>query len=168
MKILGIDPGLANTGWGVVDYSSGHFRCVEYGLINTDSKSDNQSRISCITERIKSLCSKFDVGAVSIEDIFFAKNELSVMNVAKVIGAINYMSYLMNLKLFTYTPLQIKMSVIGYGRADKHQVQEMTRVLLKEREIPRPDHCADALAAAICHINMNSTLSRFDNSVRGA
>ncbi len=162
MIVLGIDPGLANTGWGIVDYEYNKFNCISYGVIETEKDLDCHDRVSFIADKIKHLTDKFTISDFSIEDIFFAKNEISAMNVAKVIGSIFYVAYLTDIRVFTYTPLQIKMSITGTGRADKHQVQEMTRILLKLDKIPKPDHCADALAAAVSHVNINSTLKKFN------
>lgn len=160
MRILGIDPGLANTGWGVVDFEGNKFRPVSYGTIKTDPKDEIAHRISLIAENVAALAKQYQVQQLSMEDIFFAKNEVSAIGVAKVIGAICFSMYQINVPVAVYTPLQLKMAITGTGRADKIQVQEMSRILMGLDKIPRPNHAADALAAAVCFGNMNATLSK--------
>lgn len=160
MRILGIDPGLANTGWGVVDFDGNKFRPVSYGTVKTDPKDVLEHRIALIAEDVSALAQKYEVNYLSMEDIFFAKNEVSAIGVAKVIGAICYAMFKVNVPVKLYTPLQIKMAITGTGRAEKIQVQEMSRILMGLDKIPRPNHAADALAAAVCFGNMNSTLSK--------
>ncbi len=160
MRILGIDPGIANTGWGVVDFDGQKFRPVSFGVINTSTKDRLENRISFIARDVGSIASKYEVEHVSVEDIFFAKNELSAIGVAKVIGAVCYSVYTQGISVSIFTPLQIKKAVTGTGRAEKNQVQEMTRILLGLDKIPRPDHAADALAAALCYGNTSSTLDK--------
>ena len=160
MLILGIDPGIANTGWGVVDFVGQRFQPVCYGVINTDPEDPLEKRIAMIAESFTQVAQKYAVQHVSMEDIFFAKNEASAIGVAKVIGAITYAAYKLGLSVSMFTPMQIKIAITGYGKADKKQVQEMCRVLLKLTKIPRPDHAADALAAAVCFCNTNATTGR--------
>ena len=160
MLVLGIDPGIANTGWGVVDFVGQKFRPVCYGVINTDPDDTLGHRIAVIAESVAQIAQKYEVGHISMEDIFFAKNEVSAIGVAKVIGAITYAAYKIGLEVSMFTPMQIKMSITGFGKAEKKQVQEMCRILLKLEKIPRPDHAADALAAAVCFCNTNSTMGR--------
>ena len=160
MLVLGIDPGIANTGWGVVDFVGQKFRPVCYGVINTDPDDSLAHRIAVIGEGVAQIAQKYQVSHISMEDIFFAKNEVSAIGVAKVIGAITYSAYKIGLEVTMFTPLQIKMAITGFGKAEKKQVQEMCRILLKLDKIPRPDHAADALAAAVCFCNTSATTGR--------
>ena len=161
MLVLGIDPGIANTGWGIVDFAGQRFQPVCYGVINTDPDDKLEHRIAVIAESVSQIARKYDVKQISMEDIFFAKNETSAIGVAKVIGAITYSAYKLEVPVAMFTPLQIKIAITGYGKAEKKQVQEMCRILLKLDRIPRPDHAADALAAAVCYCNTNSTTGKF-------
>ena len=161
MLVLGIDPGIANTGWGIVDFAGQRFQPVCYGVINTDPDDKLEHRIAVIAESVSQIAQKYDVKQISMEDIFFAKNEASAIGVAKVIGAITYSAYRLDVPVAMFTPLQIKIAITGYGKAEKKQVQEMCRILLKLDKIPRPDHSADALAAAVCYCNTNSTTGKF-------
>lgn len=161
MLVLGIDPGIANTGWGIVDFAGQRFQPVCYGVINTDPDDKLEHRIAVIAESVSQIARKYDVKQISMEDIFFAKNETSAIGVAKVIGAITYSAYKLEVPVAMFTPLQIKIAITGYGKAEKKQVQEMCRILLKLDKIPRPDHAADALAAAVCYCNTNSTTGKF-------
>lgn len=160
MMILGVDPGLANTGWGVVDFVGQKFRPVCFGVINTEPKSNLEDRIASIADSLGDVVDKYHPQHVSIEDIFFAKNEVSAIGVAKVIGAVSYRMHQLGVPVSMFTPLQIKIAITGYGRAEKKQVQEMCRILLGLDKIPRPDHAADALAAAVCWGNTSSTQGR--------
>lgn len=160
MLVLGIDPGIANTGWGVVDFVGQKFRPVCYGVINTDPDDTLVHRIAVIAEGVAQIAQKYEVSHISMEDIFFAKNEVSGIGVAKVIGAIVYSAFKIGLEVSMFTPLQIKMAITGFGKAEKKQVQEMCRILLKLDKIPRPDHAADALAAAVCFCNTSATTGR--------
>ena len=161
MLVLGIDPGIANTGWGIVDFAGQRFQPVCFGVINTDPDDRLEHRIAVIAESVSQIARKYDVKQISMEDIFFAKNETSAIGVAKVIGAITYSAYRLEVPVTMFTPLQIKIAITGYGKAEKKQVQEMCRILLKLDKIPRPDHAADALAAAVCYCNTNSTTGKF-------
>ena len=160
MLVLGIDPGIANTGWGIVDFSGQRFQPVCYGVINTDTDDRLDHRIAVIAESVSQIAQKHDVKQISMEDIFFAKNEVSAIGVAKVIGAICYAAYKLEIPVTMFTPMQIKIAITGYGKAEKKQVQEMCRILLKLGKIPRPDHAADALAAAVCFCNTSSTTGK--------
>lgn len=151
MRILGIDPGIAKTGWGVVDYEGQRYRPVSFGVVQTPSSEILEKRIHNIAMSVAKIAQEHQVHAISIEDIFFAKNVASAIGVAKVIGALIHQMLIMELPVHLFTPLQIKQAVTGYGVAEKHQVQEMVRILLKMEKIPSPDHAADSLAAAICY-----------------
>ena len=150
MRILGVDPGLANTGWGVIDEKNLRYRPVSFGTILTKPSQKKEERIFTIASKVGELATLHNVDIVSIEDIFFAQNVSSAITVAKVIGAIIQQLMGQHLEVAVFTPLQIKLAVTGFGTADKKQVQEMVKLLLGLDKIPRPDHAADSLAAAIC------------------
>ncbi len=160
MRILGIDPGLANTGWGVVDFDGQKFRPVSYGTVKTVNTERLEHRVALIADSVLKIAQEHNVEHLSIEDIFFAKNEVSAIGVAKVIGAVCYAMHTIGIPASVFTPLQIKMAITGNGRADKYQVQEMCRILMNLDKIPRPDHAADALAAAVCFGNIGITLKK--------
>ncbi|MFA5513979.1 MAG: crossover junction endodeoxyribonuclease RuvC [Sphaerochaetaceae bacterium] len=164
MVVLGVDPGLAKTGWGVIKAEKGKYCTVGFGVVKTTTDSLLENRIHTIANSIGSLAIEYGVEAVSMEDIFFAKNVSSAITVSKVIGAIIQQLSLQKLPVFLFTPLQIKMAVTGYGTAEKHQVQQMVRLLLKLESIPKPDHASDSLAAAICLVTNNL----LNNPLRGA
>jgi crossover junction endodeoxyribonuclease RuvC len=153
MLILGVDPGIAQTGWGVVDIIGQRYRPISFGVVKTPAGKPIEERIHMIANDIGSLAKEHGVQAVSMEDIFFAKNVSSAIGVAKVIGAIIQQLSSQQVPVRLFTPLQIKLAVTGYGTAEKHQVQEMVRLLLKMDKVPSPDHAADSLAAAICFAN---------------
>ena len=143
MFILGIDPGLATTGWGVVEYTKQGFWPVSFGIIKTESKERLQDRIFTLAEDISTVARKYKIDVCSMEDIYFARNITSAVPVAKVIGALTYKLMEMEIPVSFFSPLQIKMAVTGTGTA-------------KLDKIPRPDHAADALADCICYIQYNS------------
>ena len=153
MIILGIDPGLSNTGYGLIKYDKKKIELIDYGCVLTYKKDTFSLRIKKIYYKIKELIEKYNPHEVAIEEIFFNKNVRSALTVSKVHGMVAITVALAGLELYEYTPLQIKQATVGNGRAEKHQVQSMVKILLNLSEIPRPDHAADALAAAICHIH---------------
>ncbi len=161
MRILGVDPGFAQTGWGVVDVVGGRFRPVSFGVVKTTTAQEQGQRIHEIAVKLGEVALQHNVQCVSMEDIFFAKNVSSAITVAKVIGAITHQFVGMGLAVRMFSPMQIKTTVSGYGLADKHQVQEMIRLMLGLQEIPKPDHAADALAAAICLGTFGATELKF-------
>lgn len=149
--ILGIDPGLATIGFGVVDYTKNRFTTVEYGAVLTPAGAPIPDRLSEIYDGIGELCEKFRPDAVSIEELFFNDNAKTAVNVCQARGVILLSAKKHGIPIFEYTPLQIKQAVTGYGRAEKQQVMYMVKSLLGLKSTPRPDDTADALAAAICH-----------------
>jgi len=166
MVILGIDPGLANTGWGVVDYASGRYRPMAYGVIKTDSKRELPDRIHAIALEIRKVIDEYKPDAVSMEEIFFTKNISSAISVAKVIGAMCHECKERGLDVQIFSPPQIKSAITGIGTADKNQVQQMVKIMLGLAEIPKPDHAADALADCICYASYNSTRERISRGVK--
>ena len=153
MIVLGIDPGLANNGYGLVRYENRKIFPIKYGCITTNKENSFSDRIKIIHYELKTLILKYNPQEVAIEDIFFNKNTKTALSISKVYGSIALTVSLLGLQLYEYTPLQIKQAMVGNGRADKFQVQSMVRILLNLEKIPRPDHAADALAAAITHLH---------------
>ncbi len=152
-RILGIDPGLANTGFGVVDFENGRISPVSYGCIETSSDTDHSLRILSIYNRLLAIIKEFNPDEAEMESLYFAKNVSSAMAVAEAKGVITLCLAQNCIPLTVYTPNQIKYAVSGSKSADKETVQQYVKILLNLKEIPRPDHAADALAGAICHIN---------------
>jgi len=151
MLVLGIDPGYAIVGWGVVDYSGARLSPVAYGAITTEAGENFPDRLLEISEDIATILDKYRPQAISIEKLYFAANTTTAIDVAQARGVIVLEAARRHIDIFEYTPLQVKQAVVGYGRAEKKQVMEMTRQLLKLKEVPKPDDTADALAIAICH-----------------
>lgn len=158
MIVLGIDPGYAIVGCGVVEYKSNHFRVLEYGAITTEAHTPFNERIEKIFDEAYALIQKYKPDAMAIEKLFFNTNQKTAIDVAQARGALVLAAQKCKVPIFEYTPLQVKQSVVGYGRAEKKQVQEMTRVMLNLEKIPKPDDAADALAMAICHCHSAGSL----------
>ena len=162
MITLGVDPGTATTGYGVVrDARDGRVHEMDHGVIRTDPGTPYPLRLKEIYEQITRLIEKYEPQAIAIEQLFFNKNVSSALVVGQARGVVILAGALAGLELSEYTPLQVKEAVMGYGRAEKIQVQQMVKTLLGLVEIPKPDDAADALAVAICHLNsyrMNSFL----------
>lgn len=151
MIILGIDPGLAIVGFGVIEYKGNRYRVLDYGTIRTGSKNSFPERLKIIYDNLSMLIDKYNPEDFAIEELFFNKNVKTAIQVGQARGVQILSAINKGLEVYEYTPLQIKQSVVGYGRADKKQVQEMVKLLLNLKEIPKPDDAADALAVAICH-----------------
>ncbi len=151
MIILGIDPGLAIVGYSVIEYKGSQFKPLEYGAITTDSKMLFPDRVKIIYKELLDIIDEFKPDDLAIEELFFNKNVKTVIKVAQARGIEILAAANRGLEIYEYTPLQIKQATVGYGRAEKHQVQEMVKLLLNLKEIPKPDDVADALAVAICH-----------------
>ncbi|MEG1887381.1 MAG: crossover junction endodeoxyribonuclease RuvC [Oscillospiraceae bacterium] len=158
MLILGIDPGYAIVGYGILDYKSTKFKVVEYGAITTSAKAEFSSRLKKIYDELCSIIGKYEINAMSVEKLFFNTNTTTAIDVAQARGVILLAGVTMKIPVFEYTPLQVKQAVTGYGRAEKKQVMEMTRVLLNLAKVPTPDDTADALAIAICHAHCSGSL----------
>ena len=151
MRILGIDPGLATVGFGLIEYIEGEAGEVHFGHISTPSTQPMPERLRCIYREVKKLVSRFAPDIVVVEEIFFSKNRKTAIQVAQARGVAILAMADRGVALFEYTPMQIKQAVVGYGNASKRQVQQMVKALLKLKTVPTPNHAADALAAAICH-----------------
>lgn len=169
VRILGIDPGYATVGFGVIDTQAGRMKFVDCGVIETPAGERIERRLCDIAASLSHLIEQYSPDCVSIEELFFYSNQTTGINVAQARGVILYTCETHALPIFEYTPMQVKSAVVGYGKAEKRQVMEMTRVLLKLPGVPRPDDAADALAVAVCHShNSSSTLSPLQNRLAQA
>jgi crossover junction endodeoxyribonuclease RuvC len=151
MRILGIDPGTGILGFGLIDVERGQPQLVEAGVIRTPVKENDAVRLQTIFEELTDIIVQTKPQQMSVEKLFFARNVTTAMTVAQARGVILLAGQQAGLEIFEYTPMQIKQALTGYGRAEKKQIQEMVRVILKLKDVPKPDDCADALAAAITH-----------------
>lgn len=151
MRILGIDPGYAIIGYGIVDYSGSKFSVIGYGAITTPADLPFSKRLALINDDISYLIEKYKPDDLAIEKLYFNTNTTTAIDVAQARGVVLLAAEKGGLSVNEYTPLQVKQSVTGYGRAEKHQVMEMTKNLLLLNSIPKPDDTADALAIAVCH-----------------
>jgi crossover junction endodeoxyribonuclease RuvC len=159
MTVLGIDPGLAALGWGVVSSASGRHTHRAHGVIKTSPGVAPELRLLEIYQTICGLLDEYKPDCGAIENLFFVKNITSGIPVAEVRGVVQLAFAQRGLPLGQYNPTQIKLALVGVGHAEKHQVQDMVKLLLKLSETPKPDHAADALAAAVCHIHQGTPFS---------
>ena len=150
MIILGIDPGIAIVGYGVIECSSS-FKALEYGAVITEAGTPFPDRLKIIYEELSCIIDEYNPQDLAIEELFFNKNVKTAIKVGQARGVEILAAVNKGLEIYEYTPLQIKQGVVGYGRAEKFQVQEMVKMLLNLKEIPKPDDVADALAVALCH-----------------
>ena len=158
MRILGIDPGYAIVGYGVIDYVGNHFTVVDYGAITTPAGMDFNRRLELIYDEMNVLLSTQKPEAMAIEKLFYNTNAKTVIDVAQARGVLAIAAQKNGVPMYEYTPLQVKQSVVGYGRAEKKQVQEMIKIILKLDKVPKPDDTADALAMAVCHAHTSGSL----------
>ena len=153
MIILGIDPGIAILGYGVIESDNYDMKFIDYGTITTPATMDTPQRLLTIYNSVEEMILKYSPDAIAYEELFFNQNAKTALIVGHARGAAVVAGAKQGIDLYEYTPLQLKQAVVGYGRADKHQVQSMVKLLLHLKEIPKPDDAADALAVAICHSN---------------
>lgn len=153
MRILGIDPGTGILGFGVIESHKGKAQLVDAGVIRTPVHEDDAVRLLTIYEELTDIITQTKPTEMSVEKLFFARNVTTAMTVSQARGVVLLCGKQAGLQIAEYTPMQIKMAVTGYGKADKKQIQEMVRVILGLQEIPKPDDAADALAAALTHAN---------------
>jgi len=163
MIILGIDPGVAISGYGVISYQGNKFKVIEYGAVLTGAKMELPQRLLKINNEITNIIQRLNPQVAAIEELFFNKNIKTALTVAHGRGAAIISVANQNLPVFEYTPLQVKQAVVGYGRADKNQVQQMVKILLGLDEIPKPDDVADALAVAICHAHSSAFINKIND-----
>ena len=153
MRVLGIDPGTAITGYGVVEEVEGDLESLAFGVIRTPADQPLPARLQLIYHAVRDLAAEWELAAAAVEELFFSSNVRTAMSVGQARGVALLALADAGLTVAEYTPLAIKQAVTGYGNADKVQMQEMVRLLLGLAEVPRPDDAADALAVAICHIH---------------
>lgn len=164
MVILGIDPGLAIVGWGVIEYNASRFKVLGYGSIETPAKTATEDRLLLIYKGLRQIIEKYRPDQMAVEELFFNTNITTGIRVAEARGVILMCAHELGVKIFEYTPLQVKQAVVGYGRAEKKQVISMVTMLLGLEKPPRPDDTADALAIAVCHAHSGaSRLAQYYN-----
>ena len=154
--ICGIDVGFAICGWSIVEKNNqfqNKMKLVDYGAVETSSKEYLPDRLLTIYSGLENVIKEYKPDEMCVEDVFFFKNQKTVISVAQVRGVILLLGKIYNLELFNYTPLQVKTALTGYGRADKSQIQKMVQKIFGLKEIPKPDDAADAIAIAVCHCN---------------
>ncbi len=150
---MGIDPGIADTGYGVIEINKNNLKCLDYGSIQTKAGSPFSSRLFALHLLLDKLIKKYNPSLISVEQLFFCKNTKTALTVGQARGVILLTIKQNNIPLAEFTPLQIKQAVSSYGAAEKTQIQKMVKIILKLKKIPKPDDAADALAAAICASN---------------
>ncbi len=162
MRVLGIDPGYAIVGWGVVEYVGNRFSPVDFGAVTTPADMPFERRLDAVYQGVLAVLREHKPEALSIEQLFYQHNQTTVIGVAEARGVILLAAAQCAVPVFEYTPMQVKQSVTGYGKAVKKQVQEMTKVFLRLDSVPKPDDTADALALAIAHCHCSR--SRLQNT----
>ncbi len=160
MRILGIDPGYAIVGFGVVDCVTSRFSVIDYGVITTPAKIPIEQRLEMIYDRLTEIVEKYKPQAMAVEELFFNSNHTTAIPVAEARGVILLVAIKHGIEVFEYTPLQVKQAVVGYGCAEKKQVIMMTTAILGLKVPPKPDDAADALAIAVCHGNTGTSALR--------
>lgn len=153
MRVIGIDPGTAIVGYGIIDYNSNKYSIIDYGVVLTSKDLSVEERLKIVYDEISNILKKYKPEFMAIEDLFYFKNNKTVISVAQARGVILLAGKQNNIHITSYTPLQVKIGITGYGKADKKQVQQMVQKFLGLSEIPKPDDAADALAICITHIN---------------
>ena len=151
MRILGIDPGFAITGFSIIDYEGNKFKLITSGAILTEAHTSFPLRLEQIYNQLNSIITEYKPDAMAIEELFFNNNAKTAINVAQARGVILVTAKLNKVPIYEYTPLQVKQAVVGYGRADKMQVQRMVKMILNEENLPKLDDTTDSMAMAICH-----------------
>ena len=158
MRILGIDPGYGTTGFGLIEGERGQFQLLHCGAITTPPGADFSTRLEMIYEDMRQLLKVCQPDCVAIEELFFGQNVTTGIGVAQSRGVILLAIRQAGLQVYPYKPMQVKQSVVGYGNATKHQVQDMTRRILRLEKMPKPDDAADAIAIALCHARSSTSL----------
>lgn len=159
MRIIGIDPGIATTGYGVVQTDGQRSAALDFGCIATASDLPMPQRLERIYDELKFIVERYQPNVMAVEKLFFSKNSNSAMQVGEARGVVVLAGCHAGMHVYEYTPLQVKQAVVGYGKAEKLQVQQMVKMLLGLSKIPRPDDAADALAIALCHAHAGATLT---------
>ena len=166
MRFLGIDPGIAIVGFGFIDKTGSKLTPVQYGCIQTEAHTPDEERLLHVYEAMLQLIDKYKPDAVALEKLFFNRNVTTAMSVSQARGVLIPAAIQRGLPIAEYTPMQVKQAVVGYGKAEKRQVQEMVRMYLKLQTIPKPDDVADALAVAICHAHSYALNSRINEVLK--
>lgn len=151
MIVLGIDPGFGRVGYGVIQYVKNKYKVLEYGCITTPTNSYFPKRLQKIENDLQEVISRYNIDAASIEDLYFNTNSKTAIKVAEARGVILNTLVKNDIEIFEYTPLQAKLAIVGYGRAEKNQVKDMVKAFLELEQMPKLDDTTDALAIAICH-----------------
>ena len=157
MVILGIDPGLAIVGWGVIDYGKNRFRTIDYGSLQTPAGEATETRLVNIYSGMQELIKRYKPSCMAVEELFFNTNITTGIRVSQARGVILLAAAQAGIEIAEYTPLQVKQAITGYGRAEKRQVMEMVKNFLNLERVPKPDDTADALAPAVCHAHYSGT-----------
>lgn len=166
MRIIGIDPGYAIVGFGIIEYDNGRFKVIDYGAVTTSPDMDFNRRLEIIYDDVSQILDIYKPESLAIEKLYFQNNQKTAIDVAEARGVILLSAVKRRLLIREYTPLEVKKSVTGYGKAVKKQVQEMTKRILRLPKIPKPDDTADALAIAVCHAHTdNSLLAGFGKKI---
>jgi crossover junction endodeoxyribonuclease RuvC len=160
LRVLGVDPGSETTGYGVIDSDGRSYELIEYAGIRAPARFSFPERLLIISEKLEEVIERLRPRVCAVEETFFAVNVKSALKLGHVRGVVLVAAVRAGLEVYEYSPLEIKSALVGYGRAEKHQVQEMVRLLLGMKELPQPLDASDALAAAICHVNTASTRAR--------
>jgi len=151
MRALGIDPGIARLGWGIISEEKASQKVIDFGCIQTTKNQPEEERLKILFEKLKKIIQKYKPDVMAVEDLFFAANLKTASRVGQARGVVLLAASLKNIPIKVYTPLNIKMAIVGYGRAEKSQVQQMVKTILKLDKVPKPDDTADALAVALTH-----------------
>jgi len=157
-KILGIDPGTGIMGWGLIEKNNNKIIPLKYGCIRTQANENQSKRLAHIFKSLTEIIEKNSPDEMAVEELFFFKNQKTVISVAEARGVAIVCGILNKIPVFEYTPLQVKQAITGYGRADKKQMQEMVRITCNLKTCPKPDDAADALAVALCHAQTNQKI----------
>ena len=165
--ILGIDPGLASTGYGIIQCTGSRFRCIAHGTIRTSPRDGVGERLVQIHKGITDIITTYGPEEAGIETVYFSKNSKSAIPVAQARGVVLFTLASRGVPFAEYTPLELKQAVVGKGKAEKIQVQEVLKMIFNLKELPTPDHAADALAAAFCHANYSSFQTHLSGSEPG-
>jgi crossover junction endodeoxyribonuclease RuvC len=164
VRVLGVDPGSDTTGYGVIDSDGRRYDLVEYAGIRAPKHLSFAERLLAISRKLEEVIERLSPHACAVEDTFYAVNVKSALKLGQARGAVLVAAARAGIEVFEYSPLEIKSALVGYGRAEKKQVQEMVRVLLGMKNVPEPLDASDALAIAICHVNIASTRARISTN----
>lgn len=161
MIIMGIDPGIAILGFGIIEYKGNKFIPIKFGAITTPSNMPTSKRLSYIYKSLVELITEYKPDSYAVEELFFNKNIKTALTIGQARGVVLLAAANCQIPIYEYTPLQVKQAIVGYGRAEKKQVQQMVKIFLNLSEVPKPDDVADAIAIAICHANSSNFSEMF-------